>query len=163
MRSKAASNWLIFQSMAFNHQKVSRYEADSFVCEYRSPWPTFSRRKTIPSHWCIIWKYDIHPWNTLQDMKQIAEALNIDLCDLQDFIIKSITASQWFVIQTFDLHPWHTLQDMRQQSMGREIYVNVSYIYDVNLCVTLNHYPQVWWSSIKYPSRYRVKSLNHEI
>ena len=77
-------------------------------------------------------------------------------------IIRPIIVSHWLIIQMYDMQQSNI--DFKIQDKLTWPWNTVTYIYfEVKGCVALTHYPKVWCSAIKQSSRYKAKSLNHEL
>ena len=69
---------------------------------------------------------------------------------------------QLVFIKKFDAHSSKSLQDIRQNYRMENL--TVTYIcFEVKGCVPLTYYETIWCSSIKCSSKYKAKSLDHEI
>ena len=71
--------------------------------------------------------------------------------------------SQCLIIRKYDVHTSNSLQDIKHNHWTMK-YRSVTYIYyEVKGHVPLTHYPKECHLTIKKSSRYKAKSMDHEM
>ena len=82
------------------------------------------------------------------------------ITDLINFM-RSVFVSHWSIVPNMTFIHYIVFKILSKINGPRNIGHWPTY-HEINLCVTLIHY-HTWHSSIKYSSRYKAKSLDHEI
>ena len=118
------------------------------------------KRRVTP---LIIWKYDVHTSNGLQDIKQNHWTMQYG-SQWPTFTLKSNIGSQQFIIPKYDVHTSNGLQDVRQNPWTtKHGSQQPKFMFEVKRRVTRTHNLKVRCSYIKWSSRYKAKSLDHAI
>ena len=87
--------------------------------EIKSLWPTFILRSKVGSHKLIIPKYDIHPSNSPQVVRQKSLVHEI-LIKLTCIKLMSKVMSHWLIIPKYDLHQSNKSSRYKTKSLDHE-------------------------------------------
>ena len=91
LRSNLGSYWfLIPNNDVHASNSLQDTRQNHWTIKYRSQWPTFIFRSNIGSYWFII-NYDVHTWNSLQNIGKITGLGNIGHADLHFMTHKSMS------------------------------------------------------------------------
>ena len=164
MRSIFVSHWSIIPTMMFIHQIIlkilSKITRPWNVCHADVKKIIFILRSKFGSHCLIVWKYDTHPSNSLRDIRQNHWTMKY-MSQWPIFILRSNVGSYWPIIWKYDVHTSSSLQDIRQNHWTikyRSLWPTLFWGR-----VILTHNPKEWCSYTKQSSRYKAKSVDHEI
>ena len=130
--------------------------------KYKSHRPTFILRSSIKSYWLITPKYYVYISNSLQGMRQNHWTMKYS-SQSPTFILRCSIKSYWLVSPRYHVKTSNNLQDKRQNHWTMKYRSQWSTFF----------WGQAWSHSDSLPrgimfihqksSKYKAKSLNHEI
>ena len=111
-RSVYVSHWSLIPTMMFIHQIIL-----TILNKITRPWNIghvdIYLKSKFGSHCLIIWKYDTHASNNLEDIRQNHWTMKYK-SHRPIFIFRSNVGSYWPIIPNYDVHISNSVHDIRQ-------------------------------------------------
>ena len=163
MKSIFVSDWSIIQHLTFIHpilfEDIRQKSLDHEIQVIDQHMFYEINLCTILIHYPT---YNISTSNSLQDIKLNRWTWkNRSLAYI--YFMRSISVSYGCIIPKYNVYPSNHFEDMKPTLWAIQ-YRSVIFIHFMSKCLCHTALvSQVWPAHIKWPSRYKIKSLNHEM